>query len=291
MNHSLTLAVLLSACSGLTALAGTPAAAPAATTPAPVADASLLDTIGATLEVGYDTRYYHRGLWLADNMTWAGLNVQVPLTEKLTLGFGALYTSTVQTLIPDNLGGDTELNYSELDLSTSLTYDFGFVKAGLVYTHYEYLDTFFGSTGGASWGDGEGAVRGVNEVGLTLAKTVGPVNLYAGFYYDFTIGGSYFEVGADMPYKVTSWMSVVPAIKMGYGLDYYTNGLIPVGAPASAPSSGFTHILPSLSVPIKLTPTVFFTPYIAYNISLGARHGLNTQDSEFFGGVKLSVSF
>ena len=117
------------------------------------------------------------------------------------------------------------------------------------------------------------------------------MNLYAGFYYDFTIGGSYFEVGADMPYKVTSWMSVVPAIKMGYGLDYYSNGQIPAGAPVSAPSSGFTHILPSLSVPIKLTPTTFITPYIAYNISLGARHGLNRQDSEIFGGVKLSVSF
>jgi hypothetical protein len=290
MNHSLTLAVLLSASSGLSALAGTPVA-PATVTPVPVSDASLLDTIGATLEVGYDSRYYHRGLWLADNMTWAGLNVQVPLSEKLSLGFSAFYTSTVQTLIPNGLGGDNELNYSELDLSTSLTYDFGFAKAGLVYTHYEYFNTFTGSTGGVSWGDGEGAVRGVNEVGLTLAKTVGPVNLYAGFYYDFTIGGSYFEVGADMPYKVTSWMSVVPAIKMGYGLDYYTNGMIPAGSPVSAPSSGFTHILPSLSVPIKLTPTAFLTPYIAYNISLGARHGLNTQDSEFFGGVKLSVSF
>jgi len=290
MNHSLTLALLLAASAGLTAIAGTPVA-PAAVTSAPVADASLLDTVGATLEAGYDSRYYHRGLWLSDNMTWAGLNVQVPLSEKFTLGFSAFYTSTVQTLIPDNAGGDAELNFAELDLSTSLTYDFGFVKAGLVYTHYEYFDTFIGSTGGASWGDGEGAVRGVNEVGLTLAKTVGPVNLYTGFYYDFTIGGSYFEVGADMPYKVTSWMSVVPAIKMGYGLDYYTNGMILAGDPVSAPSSGFTHILPSLSVPIKLTPTAFFTPYIAYNISLGARHGLNTQDSEIFGGVKLSVSF
>ncbi len=290
MIRTLTISLLLSVSAGITAYGGTPVA-PAAVTPVPASDASLLDTVGATLEAGYDSRYYHRGLWLADNMAWAGLNVQVPLSEKLSLGFSAFYTSTVQTLIPNGLGGDTELNYSELDLSTSLTYDFGFAKAGLVYTHYEYFDTFSGSAGGTSWGDGDGAVRGANEVGLTLAKTVGPVNLYAGFYYDFTIGGSYFEVGADMPYKVTSWMSVVPAIKMGYGLDYYTNGQIPAGAPISAPSSGFTHILPSLSVPIKLTPTTFITPYIAYNISLGARHGLNRQDSEIFGGVKLSVSF
>ena len=91
MNHSLTLALLLSASAGLTTFAGTPVA-PAAVTPVPVSDASLLDTVGATLEAGYDSRYYHRGFWLADNMTWAGLNVQVPLSEKLTLGFSAFYT-------------------------------------------------------------------------------------------------------------------------------------------------------------------------------------------------------
>ena len=83
-------------------------------------------------------------------MAWTGLNVEVPLSEKLSLGFSAFYTTTVQTLIPDGLGGDLELNFAELDLSTALTYDLGFAKAGLVYTHYEYFNSFSGSIGGVA---------------------------------------------------------------------------------------------------------------------------------------------
>lgn len=286
MQHQLTLSALLfAACSSLSVFAGTPTTP---VTPAVPAETALLDTVGATLEVGYDSRYYHRGLWIADNTTWTGLDVRVPLAEKLTLGFSALYTSTVDTPIP---GINGELDFSELDLSASLAYDLGFAKVGLVYTHYEYFDTLLGSDSGVSTGFGEGAVTAADEVGLTLSTTIGPVNLYGAYFYDFRIGGSYIEVGADMPYEVTPWLSIVPAVRLGYGLDYYSNGLIPAGAPASAPSSGFTHVIPSVSAPIQLTKSATLTPYIAYNISLGARHGLNAQDSELFAGIKLSVTF
>ncbi|MBN4659288.1 hypothetical protein H4F44_26260, partial [Escherichia coli] len=91
------------------------------------------------------------------------------------------------------------LEYSELDLAASLTYDAGFAKFGLVYTRYYFFDSFSGSVDGEAVSNGELGVRGVNEVGLTVASTVGPVNLYGGFYYDFTIGASYAEVGADLP--------------------------------------------------------------------------------------------
>lgn len=288
MQTKLTLPALLWAVCSLSAFAGTPVATPV--TPTVAEEAALLDTVGATLEAGFDSRYYHRGLWIADNMTWTSLGVQVPLTEKLTLGLSALYTTTVETPIPGFVR-EGDLKFSELDLSTSLGYDLGFAKVGLVYTHYEYFNSLLGSDAGVPTGDGEGAVTGADEVGLTLATTVGPVNLYGGFYYDFRIGGSYFEVGADMPYRVTPWLSIVPAVKLGYGIDYYTNGLIPAGAPASCPSSGFTHVMPTLSAPIQLTKSAALTPYVAYNISLGARHGLNLQDSELFVGIKLSVRF
>jgi hypothetical protein len=208
----------------------------------------------------------------------------VPLTEKLSLGFGALYTSTVDTLV-NTAAGEETLDYSELDLSASLTYDAGFAKLGLVYTHYEFFDTFSGTTNpSGAFGAGELGVGGVEEVGATIATSVGPVNLYGGFYYDFTIGASYAEIGADAPIAINSWLSLVPAVKAGYGFtNYYT---IPGGR-----QSGLTHVIPSLSAPIKLTKTATLTPYVAYNISLDTRHLNNTQDSEFFGGVKLGVSF
>jgi hypothetical protein len=277
-------ALVLAACASMNAFAGT---APSGKTQPPVVEpesGALFDTLGATLEVGYDTRYYFRGLWFADNTVWTGLNLSVPLTEQLSLGFGALYTTSVDTPVADN----DSLEYSELDLSTSLTYDAGFAKFGLVYTHYFFFDGFSGSVDGESVGENAGfnelGVRGVNELGLTVASSVGPVNLYGGYFYDFTIGASYAEVGADLPIEVTPWLSLVPAVKFGYGFsNYYT---IP-----GTSRSGATHVIPSISAPIKLTRTATLTPYIAYNISLDTRHANNTQDSEIFGGVKLGVTF
>jgi hypothetical protein len=202
--------------------------------------------------------------------------------------------STVDTLVNDvgvdaagnAVRGQQNLDFSELDLSTSLTYDAGFAKFGLVYTHYEYFDGYRGRTDFGPFGTNEGNVSSADEVGVTVAAAAGPVNLYAGYYYDFRIGGSYAEVGADLPIEITSWFSLVPAVKVGYGFDYYTNGQL-----NDARSSGFTHVIPSLSAPIRLTKSATLTPYIAYNLSLDARHELNATDSEIFGGVKLSVTF
>jgi hypothetical protein len=276
-------ALVLAACASMNVFAGTAASGKASAAVAPEESSALFDSLGATLEVGYDTRYYFRGLWFADNTTWTGLNLSVPLTEQLSLGFGALYTSTVDTLV--NVGGNDEsLDYSELDLSASLTYDAGFAKFGLVYTHYEFFDGFSGTTNPSGrFGAGELNVTGVEEVGLTVASSVGPVNLYGGFFYDFTIGASYAEVGADLPIEVTSWLSIVPAVKLGYGFtNYYTFG---------GHQSGLTHVIPTVSAPIKLTKSATLTPYVAYNMSLTTRHFNNTQDSEVFGGVKLGVTF
>lgn len=281
-------ALVLAATASLSAFAGVSAPSkggPPVLPPEP--SGALFDTLGATIEVGYDTRTYYRGLWFADNAVWTGLSLSIPLTEQLSLGFGALYLSTVETTAGNGAPfGQGDFDYSELDLSASLSYDAGFATFGLVYTHYEFWDGFSGTNAGVLNGANEGNVSSADEVGITVAAAAGPVNLYAGFYYDFRIGGSYAEVGADLPIEITSWLSLVPAVKTGYGFDYYTNGVV-----AGTRSGGFTHVIPSLSAPIKLTNIATLTPYIAYNISLDARRALNTQDNEIFGGVKLSVSF
>jgi hypothetical protein len=44
----------------------------------------------------------------------------------------------------------------------------------------------------------------------------------------------------------------------------------------------------TLSTPIKLSKAVTFTPYIAENLPFDQ---LEDESSQFFGGVKLSVSF
>ena len=287
-------ALVLAACASLNAVAGTSAPSKAVVPTAPAEDGALFDTVGASLAVGYDTRYYQRGLYRADNTLNVGLGLDIPLTEQLALNLGAKYINSLQNR--QVAGLDTE--FSELDLSAGLSYDTGAAVIGLVYNRYEYLDGFSGSINGFNLGgNSEFGINAANEVGLTVATTLGPVNFNAGYFYDFTIGGSYAQVGADLPIEITPWLSLVPAIQLGYGFDYYT--LPQIGGR----SSGLTHVIPSLSAPIKLTKSATLTPYIAYNISLDSRHnaagaassaGLvnaNAQDNEFFGGVRLSVSF
>jgi len=286
-------ALVLAACASLNAVAGTSAPSAKGTiAPQPTEDGALFDTVGASLDVGYDTRYYQRGLYRADNTISVGLGIDIPLTEQLSLDLGARYINSLQNR--QIAGLDTE--FSELDLSAGLSYDVGAAVIGLVYNRYEYLDGFSGSVNGINLGgNSEFGIGSANEVGLTVATTLGPVNFNAGYFYDFTIGGSYAQIGADLPIEITPWLSLVPAVQLGYGFDYYTLPAL------GGRSSGLTHIVPSLSAPIKLTKSATLTPYVAYNISLDSRHNAvgaasalingNAQDNEIFGGVRLSVSF
>jgi hypothetical protein len=296
---------VLAACAALNVSAGTaPAKNPAPIEPEP---STLFDSIGATLDVAYDSRYYFRGLWFADNIVTTAFNLAIPLVGgsgedgagAITWGLGAAYISTVET--PTNIPGaiPTSFDYSEIDLVTSLSYNAGWAKFGVQYQYYFYPDTYAGSTslgpnGGA---DPEFGIKGAGELGLTVAVPLGAANLYGGYYYDFRVGGSYFQAAADYTVAVNDWLSIVPAIQTGYGIDYYTgNGSAltnNVGLPlAGAPTSGFTHLLCSVSAPVKLTKTATFTPYVAWNHSFDLRTGLNfTTHNEVFWGAKLSIAF
>jgi hypothetical protein len=290
----------LAVCTALNATAGT---APAPKNPAPVepAPTALFDSIGATLDVAYDSRYYFRGLWFADNIVTTALSVSLPVTDKLTWGVGAAYISSVETPFFGTANNpiDGDFDYSELDLFTNLTYNAGWAKFGVQYQYYMYPDTFAGTNSGIPNGgtDPEFGIKGAGEVGLTVAVPLGAANLYGGYYYDFQVGGSYFQAGADYTFPVTDWLSIVPAVQTGYGMNYYTGNqsalLNNVGLPlAGSPTSGFTHLLVSVSAPVKLTKMATLTPYVAWNHSFDLRTGLNfTKHNEVFGGVKLSLAF
>jgi hypothetical protein len=304
----------LAVCTALNATAGT---APAPKNPAPVepAPTALFDSIGATLDVAYDSRYYFRGLWFADNIVTTALNLSIPVTDKLTWGVGAAYISTFDTpFVPAAtapLGSaDKGFDYSELDLFTSLNYNAGWAKFGVQYQYYYYPDSYAGSspygvgpgglgTGGPNAGnDPEFGISGAHELGFTMAIPLGAANVYLGYYYDFQVGGSYFQAGADYTFAVTDWLSIVPSLQTGYGIDYYTGHQSTVlthlngQAPFNANTSGFTHLLVSVAAPVKLTKSATFTPYVAWNHSLDLRSSLNlTQHNEVFWGARLSVAF
>lgn len=229
---------------------------PPAPAPPPAEQGGIFDTVGATLDVGYETHYIFRGRLVSEQNIWTQLALSVPLTEQLSLGFTAWYTSS------------TDSNYDELDLSAGLTYDARFATFGVGYTWYKFFD--------GNLGDGLG-FDDVSELGVTASIPAGPVTISTGYYYDFEVEGHYIEAGLEAPIAVTDNFSIVPAALISYGVDYYS------------PEDGFQHLKLGVSFPIKLTSTATLTPWIAGNIPLDTYDDF--YDDEVYGGVKLSVSF
>jgi len=313
---------VLAACAALNVSADTPAAqGPATKNPAtknPVAEpaapgGSLFDTIGATFDAGFDSRYYFRGLWFADNIMWSALNISIPITEKLSWGVGGAYINSAGTPYGSTTagGGNTGAKsaggyqYSEVDAITSLNYNAGWAKFGMQYQYYFYPDNYGGQfngvpnasaqIGGARYNDPEYALKGAGELGWTMAVPIKAFNVYAGYYYDFRINGQYIALGADYTYAITDWISIVPSVNTGYGIDYYTGVgssalTTHTGQPITS-RTGFTHWLYTIAVPIKLTKSVTLTSYVALNESGTLRKNVNTQANEIYWGTKLSFSF
>lgn len=297
---------VLAACTALNVSAGTaPAKNSALVEPEPSA---LLESVGASISAAYDSRYYFRGLWFADNIVSTFLNLTIPViggssedgAGSLTWGVGAGYIATYQTPFTGAVGplagvtSDSAFDYSEYDLYTSLAYDVGFATLGAQYQYYGYPDTYSGSFGGTSNApnDSELGLTGAHELGLTVTVPVGAANIYAGYYYDLTVNGQYFQLAADYTISVTDWLSIVPSAQVGYGIDYYSGTRSPTFGQQGTQSSGFTHLLLSVSAPVQLTKIATLTPYVAWNFAGSTRNYMNlTHDNEIFGGVKLSVAF
>ncbi len=302
---------VLAACAAMNASAGT---APAPKAPAPVAppsSGSLFDSIGADINAGYDSRYYFRGLWFADNIITTAINLSIPLIgggqedgSSLTWGLGAAYIATIETpfnVAATNARTTNGFDYSEFDLYTSLNYNVGWAKFGLQYQYYGYPDSYSGSTNGVNnvATDPEFGIKGAGEVGMTVAVPLGAANIYAGAYHDFQVSGQYFQLGADYNFAVNDWLTIVPAFQTGYGINYYTgnasastrSALTQWNGSPVGPKSGLTHMLFSISAPVKITKSATFTPYVALNNGLRTRTGLNTTQNEVFWGAKVTVTF
>lgn len=277
-------AAVMAACFALNAQAGT-TTAPSAKGVQPVVEPES-DALGFTLETGYESSYYFRGLFFSNNNIFTSLAFSLPVAEKLSFTAGALYTSTVDT---DVGGGD--FDYSELDLFAALNYDAGFAKFGLAFTNYNFFDTFSGSVDGKTFGFAESpdsTLSDARDIALTVAVPIGSLNIYGTYVYDFRIEGHYAELGTDYTIAVNDWLSIVPSAQIGYNIaDYYSY------AEVTGVSSGWNHIRAMITAPIKLTSTATLVPYIAANFSLDAREQINTVEGAdaVYGGVKVSVTF
>jgi hypothetical protein len=262
-------AISTSALAGAAEVSSTTAAAP---------EPWVTGSIAAT----YETSYYFRGLWFSNNNIFNGVNLSAPLADKLTLGFGALYTQNGRT----NDALDQDLEYSELDLTGSLTYETDIATFGLVVTNYHFFDTFSGAVGGVGQGaNADLAVKNALDIGLTAKKAFGNSTVYLGSWFDTKIDAWYFEAGIDYTYEVNEKLSLVPLVQMGYGIDYYVDG--------TSDGEGLTHVRASLSAPYKVNDAFTVTPYVAGNFALETRKGQNLAEAtnDLFGGISASYAF
>lgn len=257
---------LLGVCAlALPALAGT-----APKNPEPVAPPPEEEDLGFTLSAGYDSHYIFRGVQYAEHWISTGLALDLPLVDAVSLNLDANFGATAgdNSVLRDfGLG-----SYDRLELGGGVTADAGFAEVGLGYRWYHHM------------GDLNEVLEDGHEVGLTIAKSIGPVNIGVGSYYDFAIEGWYFEAAVNSEITLTDAISLVPGIGIGYGVDY-TYHIESFGG-----VDGFTAVTVSLAVPIKLTKTATLTPYVAGNLPIDALEEAG-EDNQLYGGVSLSVRF
>lgn len=224
--------------------AGTPM--PPVTPPAPA-------EIGAEVSIGYDTHYIFRGFNVGENLVWAGVDLSVPLVDRLSLDLGTWY------------GSLAEDPYDELDLLAGLTYDMGKfqVSGGAIWYYYPQ-----GSNGGGYGFDD------ALELAASVATNVVGIDFGLGYFYDLETDGSYIELKAEYTYEVSDRFALVPGASISYGDDYY--GV-----------SGFNAVGARLTAPIKLTERATLSPYIAATWEVDG----SGQQDEVYGGVSLGVRF
>lgn len=241
--------------------------------PPPIGEAGgLFDSMGMSIAVGYDTDYIFRGYDIGHDYVWSQVDLSVPLGDNLEFAIGAWYTT------PFNDAEDT----NELDLYTSLAYDFGVVGVEVGYIHYAYPNTpgefFFGAPFGGEGSNGDES----NEAYVSVGTTVGPVDLAAAVYYDFDLEVLYVEGTAATSLPLGDFVSLDPTIGVSYvDIDENLPGM---------DDSGWNHFFAKLELVIQLTDTATLTPYIATSAALDIADDFGEGDY-FWGGVALSVDF
>ncbi len=229
--------------------------------------------LGITASLGYDTHFIFRGVEFAEHWITGGVALDIPLVDNVSFVGGANYGVSAD----DNatLGGlDAafgSISYQRFELNGGIAVDLGAAEVGLGYRWYNHQ------------GQLADILDDGHEVGLTLATSAGPVNFGLGAYYDFGIEGWYFEAAVNTEIAITDSISLVPGASIGYVNDYSYHIV-------NAGFDGFTAVGLSLALPIKLTKNATLTPYVAANLPVDVLDDVG-EDSQIYGGIRLSVSF
>ncbi|MBL9116564.1 MAG: hypothetical protein JNJ83_16275 [Verrucomicrobiaceae bacterium] len=231
------------------------------------------DTLGFGISASYNTHYIFRGVEFGENWVQGRVDYTHDLTDTTKLVFDASYgflagdDSALNSLV------GTDLSYQRLELGAGLVTDLGPVELGVGYRFYHHD------------GDLGNILEDTHEVGVTLGKKIGALHLGMGAYYDITNEGWYFEAKAATEIKVCEGFKLVPAVGIGYAVDYDWQLVTD-----AAQLNGFTAVNVSLAAPITVAKNVTITPYIAANLPIDALDDAG-EDTQVYGGVSVTIKF
>ena len=245
------------------------------------------DSLSGDVSVGWDTKYFFRGLYFGDDVAYSNVGIEFALTDRLSLASNFFYADVT----------DEGLAYTETNFGISLSYDTGYGAIDFGMTYFKFFDGFGGRAAGAARLTGAGGNGDATELFLTYSKDIFEsdyctVGAYVTALHDFRIEGTYAEFGLGASGPIAGCVSYEFSAAIGYSVDdYYTTAIDPM----QGEDSGFTHVILSAGIPIQITESLVLTPHIAANIAMEARdiidENLGQDDTEVFYGVAVAASF
>jgi hypothetical protein len=216
---------------------------------------------------GYSTQYNFRGVNNGDDLAEAGVN----LSTKCPLTGGTITASVWY----GSVNADDRLFDNQMISTLGINKEFGGVDVGFGFIRYD-----FDNSGGSFFSD-------TSEIYLSAAT-----DLYAGvrgkvaFYYDVEVRDGWYMEG-----------TLSKSFEINETVDLTVTGGLSVYQSYAAFSDGMNQLFITVALPWAIKDNVTLTPYLKYsNVDSDQFSGVNGGnldfgDNEFFGGVRLNVSF
>lgn len=214
--------------------------------------AAAESTLPVVVETGYSSDRVWRGASLGEDAANAVVSTTTALPAEVVLDLSANYSNS-----------DSEIKDEQTDLSAVFSKKVSDYLVSLSYTWYSQDQ----AVGGGQ----------AQEVGLTVSRAVGPVNVsltqYVGLVGD---SSSYNEISAAYSNNFGSSMKFDFRSELGY----------------LAQEGKCTHFETRISTDIPVTNEVVAVPFVAYSLGLDDSVGMHSDMSNlFFGGVEFKRTF
>ncbi len=234
---------------------------------AALSSGAAMAEIEGDIYAGYATQYNFRGVNNGDDLGEAGVNLSTkcPLTGG-TITAGVWYGS---------VNADDRLLDNQMISTLGISKQFDAVDVGFGFIRYD-----FDNSGRSFFSD-------TSEIYLSAAT-----DLYAGVrgkvaaYYDVEINDGWYLEG-----------TLSKSFEINETVDLTVTGGLSVYQSHASNTDGLNQLFVTVAMPWAVKDNVTLTPYVKYSdVDSDQFSGINggdldSGDNEFFGGIRLSVSF